>query len=150
MIYVVSVIFAISPVSCVDFPTVLFLLRGPLAVGVKKSRSGLESLNTYVSNCKHIGHHFGLLHGDLLHSLDVTNSVTESIDDPDVVDVQDGIPGIAETFYVVLDALIMLLLDGLQSLSSRWTLVCILKVPYEYDMQLVSGVDRSLGQIDKP
>jgi hypothetical protein len=35
-------------------------------------------------------------------------------------------------FYVVSEALIMLLLDGLQSLYSRWTLVCALEVPDEY------------------
>jgi hypothetical protein len=53
-------------------------------------------------------------------------------------------------FHIVPEALIMLLLDGLQSLSSRWTLVCTLEVPDEYGTQLVSGVDRFLGQIDKP
>jgi hypothetical protein len=73
----------------------------------------------------------------------------KSIDDLDVLDIQDGIPGIVETFHVVKEALIMLLFDGLQSLSSRWTLVCTLEVPDEYDTQLVPGVDRSLGQIDK-
>jgi hypothetical protein len=43
----------------------------------------------------------------------------------------------------------MLLLDDLQSLNSRWTLVCTLKVPDEHDTQLIPGVDRSLRQIDK-
>jgi hypothetical protein len=91
VIFVVSVIFVISPVSCVDFPIVLFLLRGPLAVRLKNSIPGLESLNTYVSNCEQIGHHFGILHGDLLYSLDVTDSVMEGIDNFDVLDVWDSV-----------------------------------------------------------
>jgi hypothetical protein len=37
----------------------------------------------------------------------------ESIDDPDVQDARDGIPDITKMFHVVLEALIMLLLDGL-------------------------------------
>jgi hypothetical protein len=53
----------------------------------------------------------------------------ENIDDLNVLDVWDGIPNIAETFHIVSEALVMLLLDSLQSLSSRWTLVCTLKVP---------------------
>jgi hypothetical protein len=133
VISTVYVIFATSSVSCVDFLIILLLLRGLLTVGLKKSSLGLRSLNAYVSSSKQIDHHSGLLHGDLLHSLDVIDSVMESIDNLDVLDVRGGIPGIAKTFYVVLDALIMLLHDGLQSLSSRWTLVCILEVPDKYD-----------------
>jgi hypothetical protein len=56
----------------------------------------------------------------------------ESIDDPDVQDARDGIPDITKMFHVVLEALIMLLLDGLQSLISRWTLICTMEVPDEY------------------
>jgi hypothetical protein len=44
----------------------------------------------------------------------------------------------------------MLLLDCLQCLNGRWTLVRALKVPDEHDTLLVLGVDRSLGQVDKP
>jgi hypothetical protein len=54
-----------------------------------------------------------LFHGYLLHSLDVPNTITKGIGDFDVLDVRDSISGIAEMFYVVLEALIMLLLDGL-------------------------------------
>jgi hypothetical protein len=36
----------------------------------------------------------------------------EGINDLDVLDVQDSVPGIAETFHVVLKALIMVLLDS--------------------------------------
>jgi hypothetical protein len=35
-------------------------------------------------------------------------------------------------FHIVLEPLIKLLLDGLQSLSSRWTLVCALEVLDEH------------------
>jgi hypothetical protein len=74
----------------------------------------------------------------------------ESINDLDVLDVWDGVPSVVEMFHVVPEALIMLLVDGLQSLSSRWMLVCTLEVPDEYGTQLVPSVNRPLGQIDKP
>jgi hypothetical protein len=48
----VSTILVISLVSCVDFPIVLLLLRGPPAAGLKMSSPGLRSLNAYDSNCK--------------------------------------------------------------------------------------------------
>jgi hypothetical protein len=56
----------------------------------------------------------------------------ESIDDLNVLDVRDSISGITETFHVVSEALIMLLLDGLESLSSRLVLVRALKVLDEH------------------
>jgi hypothetical protein len=56
----------------------------------------------------------------------------ESIDDLDVLDIQDSVSGIVEIFHVVPEALIMLLLDGLQSLSCRWTLVCALEALNEH------------------
>jgi hypothetical protein len=146
----ISTVSVISPVNCVDFSIVLLLLQGPLAAGLKKSSLGLKSLNTYVNNCNQIDHRSGLLRGDLLHGLDVTDSVTESTDDLDVLDVQGGIPRVAEIFHVVLEALIMFLFDGVQSLSSRWTLVCTLEVLDEHGIELVPSVDRSIKQIDKP
>jgi hypothetical protein len=75
--------------------------------------SGLKGLNVDVSNCKQIGHRFRLFHGDLLHGIDVTDSITEGIDDFDVMDVRDSILGVAEMFHVVPETFIMLLLDGL-------------------------------------
>jgi hypothetical protein len=122
-VFVVSVIFAISPVSCVDFPVVLLLLRGPLAPRLKKSSLGFGSLNACVSDCEQIDHHLGLLQGNLLHILDVADSVVEGIDDLNVLDIRDSVSGIAEIFHVVPEALIMLLPNGLESLSSRWMLV---------------------------
>jgi hypothetical protein len=91
-----------------------------------------------------------LLHGDLLNSLDVIDLVAEGIDNLDVLDVRDSIPSIAETFHVVSEAFIMLLLNDLHGLSSRWMLVYTLEVPDEHGTQLVPRVDGSLRQIDKP
>jgi hypothetical protein len=145
----VSAILAISSVSHGDLSIALLLPHGPLATRLKKSSPGFKSLNAYVSNCEQIDHCFGLLHGNLLHSLDVDDSVMEGVDDLDVLEIQDSVLGIAEIFHVVPEALIMLLLDGLQSLSSRWILVRVLEVPNEHGTKQVSGVDRPLRQIDK-
>jgi hypothetical protein len=57
----------------------------------------------------------------------------EGVDDLDVLDVRDSVPGIAEIFHVVPEAFIMLLLDGIQSFCSRWMLVRAMKVPDEHD-----------------
>jgi hypothetical protein len=56
----------------------------------------------------------------------------EGIDDLDVLHVWDSIPHVAETFHITLEALIMLLLDGLQCFSHRRMLVHALDVPDEY------------------
>jgi hypothetical protein len=90
---------------------------------------GLRGLNAYIGNCEQISHYFGFLHGDLLNSFDIAHPVVKGIDNLDVLDVWDGVPGIAKTFYIVPKALIMLLLDGLQGFRCRWTLVRTLKVP---------------------
>jgi hypothetical protein len=131
MISSTSVIFTISSVSCVNFPIVLLILRVPLDAGLKKSSPSLGSHNAYVSDCEQIGHHPRLLHGDFLHSLDIIDPVAEGVDDLNVLYVRDSIPDIAEIFHVVSEALIRLLLDDLQCLYSRWTLICILG-PYEH------------------
>jgi hypothetical protein len=131
-VLVVFMILAISPVSRVDFPVILFLLCGPLAMRLKKSNPGFRILNARVSDYEQIGHHFGFIHGDLLHSLDVVDSVAEDVDDLDVLDIQYSVPDVVEIFHVVPEALIMLLSDGLQSLSSRWTLIRALKVLDEH------------------
>jgi hypothetical protein len=59
---------------------------------------------------------------------DVTDPVTEGIDDLDVLYVWDSIPGIAEIFHVIPEAFIMLLLDGVQSFNGGWMLICALEV----------------------
>jgi hypothetical protein len=129
-VFMVSVILVISPVSHVDFPVILLLLR-PLATRLKSS-SGFKSLDACVSHHERISHHLGLLHGDLLHGLDVTDYISKGINDLNVLDVRDSVPDITEMFHVVLKALIILLSDGLVSLSSRWTLVRSLEVPDEH------------------
>jgi hypothetical protein len=126
------VVLAISSVCRVDFPVVLLLLHGPLATRLRESSLGFISLNAGVSGREQINHHLGLLHGDILHSLDVADSIVEGIDDLDVLDIRDRVPSVVEMFHVVPKALIMLLPDGLQSLSSRWMLVHALEVPDEY------------------
>jgi hypothetical protein len=95
---------------------------------------GLESLYTYISDCEQISHHLWFLHGYLLHSLDIADTIAEGVDDLNVLDVRDGAPGIVEMIDVVAGTLILLLLDGL---SSRRTLLCALKVSDEHGTQLV-------------
>jgi hypothetical protein len=60
-----------------------------------------------------------LLHGNLLNSLNIADPITEGIDDFDVLDVRDNVPGVVEMFHVVLEAFNMLLLDNLQGLNCR-------------------------------
>jgi hypothetical protein len=137
----VSTLLTISLDSRVDFSVILLLLCGPLATRLKKSSMCFGSLDACVHDCEQIGHHLRLLHGDLLHNLDVADSIKKGIDDLDVLDIWDSVPGIAETFHIVLEALIMLLSDGLESLSSRWALVRVLEVSDEHSRQLAPGVD---------
>jgi hypothetical protein len=107
------------------------------------SSLGLGSLYTYFSDCEQISHRLGFLHRYLFHNLDIVEAITKGIDDLNVLDVRDGIPGIAEILDVVTETLIMLLLDGLEGLSSRWMLLCALKVADEHGTHLVKGVDGS-------
>jgi hypothetical protein len=59
--------------------------------------------------------------------------------------VRDDISGIAETLDIIVETLIMLLLDSLEGLDSRRTLIGALEVSDEYGTQLVLGVNGSLG-----
>jgi hypothetical protein len=126
------IISAISLVSHVDFLVVLLLLCRPLATRLKKLSLCFKSLNACVSDCEQISHRLELLHDDLLHSLDVADSAAEGIDDLDALDIWDSVPDVVETFHVVPEALIMLLPDSLQSLSSRWMFIRALDVPDEH------------------
>jgi hypothetical protein len=85
----------------------------------------------------------------MMISSTIANPITEGIDDFNVLDVQDSIPGIAEIFYVVLEAFIILLLISLEGFSSRWMLVRALKVQDEHGTKLVSVVDGTFGQVDE-
>jgi hypothetical protein len=104
---------------------------------------GFGSLYTYIGDCEQISHRFGLLHGYLFHSLDIADAITEGIDDLHVLHVWDGVPGIAEMLDIIIEILIMLLLDGLEGLGSRWMLICALEFPDEHGTQLVLVVNGS-------
>jgi hypothetical protein len=88
-------------------------------MGLKESSTSLGCLDAYVSDREQINHHLRLFHGDLLHGIDITDPITENIDDFNVLDVRDSVPGIVEIFHIVLEAFFMLLPDDLQDLSSR-------------------------------
>jgi hypothetical protein len=68
----------------------------------------------------------------LFHNFNIADAITEGINDLDVLDVQDAISGIVETFDIIAETLIILLLDGLECLGSRRTLIGALKVPDEH------------------
>jgi hypothetical protein len=97
----VSTILVMSSVSRVDFPVVLLLLCGPLAMGLKKLSLCFQSLDACVRDYGQISYHLRLLYGDLLDSLDVADSVVEGVDDLDILSLQDSVSGVAEMFDVV-------------------------------------------------
>jgi hypothetical protein len=53
----------------------------------EESSSGLGCVDACVRDCEQIDHHLGFLHCDLLHDLDVADSVAKGVDDLDVLDV---------------------------------------------------------------
>jgi hypothetical protein len=69
----------------------------------------------------------------------------EGINDLDIVDVRDIVSSIAEMLDIIVETLIMLLLDGLEGLGSRRTLIGALEVPNEHGTHLILGVNGSLG-----
>jgi hypothetical protein len=46
---------------------------------------------------------------------------------------------------IITETLIVLMLDGLEGLGSRWALIGALEVPDEHGTQLVLGVNGSFG-----
>jgi hypothetical protein len=106
---------------------------------------GFGSFYAYIGNREQIGHHFGLLHRYLFHGFEIADAISEGVNNLDVLDVQNVVSGIAEMLDIVMKTLIMLLLDGLESLNGRWALIGALKVPDEYGTQLVPGVNGSFG-----
>jgi hypothetical protein len=86
-----------------------------------------------------------LLHGYPFHSFYIADAIIEGINDLDVLDVWDVVSGIAETLDIIVETLIILLLDGLEGLGSRRTLIGALEVLDEHGTQLVPGVNESLG-----
>jgi hypothetical protein len=81
--------------------------------------SGFRSLYAYIGDHKQISQCFGLLQGYLFHSFDIVDAITEGVNDLDVLDVWDAVSDIAEMLDIITETLIMLLLDGLEGLSSR-------------------------------
>jgi hypothetical protein len=69
----------------------------------------------------------------------------KDVNNLDVLNVRDVVSGIAETFDIITETLIMLLLDGLEGLDGRWTLIGALEVPDERSTQLVAGANGSFG-----
>jgi hypothetical protein len=63
-------------------------------VRLKKSSLGFGSHDACVSDHEQIGHRLGLFHCDLLHSLNVVDSVAKGVDDLNVLDIRDSVPSI--------------------------------------------------------
>jgi hypothetical protein len=110
----------------------------------QKLSPGFGSLYAYIDDHEQIRHHFGLLHGYLFHSFDIADTIMKGVNDLDVLDMRDAISGIAEMLDIIMETLIMLLLDGLEGLDSRWMLIGALEVPDEHGTQLVPGVNGSI------
>jgi hypothetical protein len=117
----------------------------PLASRLQKLSPGFGSFYAYISDREQIVHHFELLHCYLFHSFKIADAIMEGVNNLDVLNIQDVISGIAETLDIIMETLIMLLLDGLEGLGGRWTLIGALKVPDEHGTQLISGVNGSFG-----
>jgi hypothetical protein len=139
-----SAVLLISSFCGVDLPVIPFS-RWPLATRLQKSSPSFESLYAYISDHEQIRHHFGLLHGYLFHRFNIADTITECVNDLDVLDVRDAISGIAEMLDIIAETLIMLLLDGLECLGSRRTLIGALEVLDEHGTHVVPGVNVSLG-----
>jgi hypothetical protein len=142
VIAVSSVVLLISSFRDVDLP-IIPSSWWPLASRLEKSSLGFGSFYAYIGNQEQISRRFGLLHRYLFHGFEIVDANSEGVNNLDVLDVQDAISSIVETLDVITETLIMLLLDGLEGLSGRWTLIGALEVPDEHGTQLVPGVNGS-------
>jgi hypothetical protein len=88
-----------------------------------------RSFYAYIGNRVQTDHHFGLLHRYLFHGFEIADAISEGVNNLDVLDV---VSGIAEPLDIITETLIVLLLDGLEGLDSRWTLIGALQVPDEH------------------
>jgi hypothetical protein len=95
----ISVIPTVSVIGCVDLSIILLIFQGPLATLFKEQGLSLRGFDAHINNYEQITHYLGLLHCDLLNNLDVPHPVMKGIDDLDVLDIQDSIPGIVEMFH---------------------------------------------------
>jgi hypothetical protein len=104
----------------------------PLASRLEKLSPGFRSFYAYISNCEQIGHCFELLHRYLFHGLGIADAISEGVNNVDVLDVRDAVSGIAETLDIITGTLVVLLLNGLEGLGGRWTLI----VPWKFLMNM--------------
>jgi hypothetical protein len=139
-----SVVLLISSFRCVDLPIVPSSWW-PLASRLEKSSPCFGSFYANIGNREQIGHRFGLLHRYLFHGFEIVDAISEGVNKLDVLDVRGAISGIAETFDIIMETLVVLLLDGLEGLGGRWTLIGVLEVLDEHGTQLVPGVNGSFG-----
>jgi hypothetical protein len=111
----------------------------------RETEPGFGSFYANIGNREQIGRHFGLLHRYLFHGFEIADAISEGINNLDVLNVRDVISGIAEKFNIITETLVMLLLDGIEGLGGRWTLIGALEVFDEHGTQLVTGVDGSFS-----
>jgi hypothetical protein len=133
--------------SCSIDLTIFLLLFGPLAFVVKELSSCFWDFDAFVSYRRH---GFGLLYVYLLYSLEISYTIVEGIDDHNILNVQDDIPGVEEVLDEVIEAFIGLLLDDLKGLCCDWPLVCPLEISNEQSTGLVPWLDHDIKQVDEP
>jgi hypothetical protein len=112
---------------------------------LEKLSLGFGSFYANIGNREQTGHRFGLHHRYLFHGFEIADAISDGVNDLDVLDVRDAVSGIAEMFGIITETLVMLLLDGLEGLNGRWTLIGVLEVPDEYGTQMVPGVNGSFA-----
>jgi hypothetical protein len=76
-----------------------------LATRLQKFSPGFRSLYAYIGNREQISHRFGLLHGYLFLGFNIIDTITEGINNLDVLDVRDSISGIAEILDIIIETL---------------------------------------------
>jgi hypothetical protein len=108
---------------------------------LQKSSLGFGSFYAYISNREQIGHRFGLLHCYLFYNFEITDAIMEGVNN--VLDVRDAVSGIAEMLDIITETLIVLLLDGLDGLGGKWTLIGAIEVPDEHGTQMVPRLNGS-------
>jgi hypothetical protein len=98
-----------------------------------------------MGNREQISHCFGLLYCYFFHSFEIADAITEGVNNLDVLNVRGAVSGIVEMHDIIMESLIVFLLDGLEGLGGRWTLIGALKVSDEHGTQLVPRVNGSFG-----
>jgi hypothetical protein len=130
-IAVSSIVLLISSFRGVDL-SIIHSSWWPLDSKLEKSSPGFGSFYAYIGNHEKIGHRFELLHRYLFHDFEIADAISEGVNNLDVLEVRDVVSGIAEMFDIITETLVVLLLDGLEGLCGRWTLIGALEVPDEH------------------